>query len=62
MALEMLIIVNEVTINRSVEPSSEVFSKVASERARSRPDALRERAETEIAILGPRSNSRRART
>ena len=60
MALEMLIMVNEVTINRGVEPSTEIASAVRSEKARHHPDRLRERAETEIAILGPRPKKGRS--
>jgi phosphate uptake regulator len=54
MALEMLIIVNEVTINRGVEPSTELLSAVLLKETRHSPAAISERAETEIAIRGPR--------
>jgi phosphate uptake regulator len=59
MALEMLIIVNEVTINRGVEPSTEVPSSIRPEKGRHRPDALRERAETEIAIFSSHAKKSR---
>jgi len=54
MALEMLIIVNEVTINRGVEPATELLpDRTAKGEAGIR--ALPERADTQIAIHRPKS-------
>jgi phosphate uptake regulator len=50
MALEMLIIVNEVTINRAVEPATELRPAVRASKARKKADALRERIDTQIVI------------
>lgn len=50
MALEMLIIVNEVTINRGVEPATEMRPAVRAAKTGRKAHALRERIDTQIAI------------
>ena len=58
MALEMLIIVNEVTINRGVEPATEIPPPARSKRPSQSVRSNRDRSETQIAIRGPRRKVR----
>ena len=60
MALEMLIIVNEVTINRGVEPSTELSPGSHPLPAGRSVRASKERSETEIAILAGKRKPRRS--
>jgi hypothetical protein len=50
MALEMLIIVNEVTINRGVEPATEVPSIERATKSGRKARGLRDRVDTQVAI------------